>query len=317
MLFFILSWHVISTYPSVSLLSTGPFSFLFTVSLKRAQDTGWTKESFPSCTSSVQYAWAKKSLSILVFLPFAVIMLSACSLPHWSSVPQIQPEWGLCDLQLCLLSTQTSVRTAGRTRQGQTENSKSNKYTVLSKNAHEHVLSNFIGTQRPSVSSVDMDSWSPFPVSAMDRSLKSSCLGWPILGRLGPAPLHSTQPNEHWHLLMFVCTGGMWNCLWIWEEKYAPQTPPSFTPVSHTHTHWKLHLQREMTKHCILNYPIVLIMLPLFLHASWFSGTDSGSHTLHPVLQWHTTINICGWAHAHTHTHTNTPPVHTHFIPLL
>lgn len=41
-------------------------------------------------------------------------------LHHWPSEPHVWPERGLCDLQLCLLSTRTSVRTAGRTREGQT-----------------------------------------------------------------------------------------------------------------------------------------------------------------------------------------------------
>lgn len=42
-------------------------------------------------------------------------------LRHWPSEPRVRPERGLRDLQLCLLSTQTSVRTAGRERKGQTE----------------------------------------------------------------------------------------------------------------------------------------------------------------------------------------------------
>ena len=53
------------------------------------------------------------------FLPSC--SLNALSpLHHWPSEPHVRPERGLCDLQLCLLSTRTSVRTAGRTREGQT-----------------------------------------------------------------------------------------------------------------------------------------------------------------------------------------------------
>lgn len=60
--------------------------------------------------------------------PFPLISPSIPCLPapslsplhHRPSEPRVQPERGLCDLQLCLLSTQTSVRTAGRVREGQT-----------------------------------------------------------------------------------------------------------------------------------------------------------------------------------------------------
>lgn len=58
-------------------------------------------------------------------------MLPVCSLPRWPSEPRVRPERGLYDLQLCLLSTQTSVRTAGGTRKGQTVVSMSSKHTYL------------------------------------------------------------------------------------------------------------------------------------------------------------------------------------------
>lgn len=64
----------------------------------------------------------KDSLSLLSSLPFPAIALSLCApspLQHWPSQPRVRPERGLCDLQLCLLSTQTSVRTAGRVQEGQ------------------------------------------------------------------------------------------------------------------------------------------------------------------------------------------------------
>ena len=65
--------------------------------------------------------WPKAyfSNSTIHFLPLCSLY-ALSPLHHWPSEPHVRPERGLCDLQLCLLSTQTSVRTAGRVREGQT-----------------------------------------------------------------------------------------------------------------------------------------------------------------------------------------------------
>lgn len=67
------------------------------------------------------------------FLLFLAFTLYVCSLflLLWPSESRVWPEQGLCDLQLCLLSTQTSVRTAGRTRQGQTEDNVSTSHPIF------------------------------------------------------------------------------------------------------------------------------------------------------------------------------------------
>ena len=88
------------------------------------------------------------ALSLTKEEPFPLVQtfpfLSSCSLNalsplhHWPSEPHVRPERGLCDLQLCLLSTWTSVRTAGRTREGQTVE-KHECSTSKPKKSHAHV----------------------------------------------------------------------------------------------------------------------------------------------------------------------------------
>lgn len=94
--------------------------------------TCWTKNWFLLHPNHLFFIYnalcliKKEPFPLVVPLPFLHSCWNAvCSLPRWPSEPRVRPEQGLCDLQLCLLSTQTSVRTAGRTREGQTVESKS------------------------------------------------------------------------------------------------------------------------------------------------------------------------------------------------
>lgn len=89
---------------------------------KRSILSFWT--SFP-LHFSISAQWRVfPSRATFPFLP-SCSLYALSPLPHWPSEPCVRPERGLCDLQLCLLSTQTSVRTAGRTREGQTVESMS------------------------------------------------------------------------------------------------------------------------------------------------------------------------------------------------
>lgn len=99
----------------------------------------WTSAFKIHCLPSIQELGTKQNLHLLqtispssseikkspsLLIPPSISCLPALaplpSLRHWPSEPRVRPERGLCDLQLCLLSTQTSVRTAGRERKGQT-----------------------------------------------------------------------------------------------------------------------------------------------------------------------------------------------------
>lgn len=81
-------------------------------------------------------------LEITLFA-FMLPLCLAPTLPHWPSAPRVRPERGLGDLQLCLLSTQTSVRTAGRTREGHTvENMDARRLADTNTLKHPHAMRN-------------------------------------------------------------------------------------------------------------------------------------------------------------------------------
>lgn len=71
-----------------------------------------------------------------VFLPFPVLHSCSLHLPPSASGAPCPTRGGPCDLQLCLLSTQTSVRTAGRTREGQTAENMG-AHGLVSTNTHK------------------------------------------------------------------------------------------------------------------------------------------------------------------------------------
>lgn len=113
-------------FPNLINVSLLLFAFAFCCQLQQEKKgTSCTKDGsglLSNRTSIHNTLWLTKAepFPSRCTFPFRHSMLPVCSLPHWPSEPHVRPERGLFDLQLCLLSTQTSVRTAGRTREGQT-----------------------------------------------------------------------------------------------------------------------------------------------------------------------------------------------------
>lgn len=111
----------------------------------------------------------------------------------------------------------------------------------------------------------------------------------------------STQQNQCGSVLWFIWgwvheTG----CGYVRKKVPLRSLPPLRPPTVHTHTHThaeKLSHTEQWQNVAHSNILLHLLCFPLFLYASWFSGTDPGSHTLHPVLHWHIITNT------HTHTH--------------
>lgn len=142
----------------------------------------------------------------------------------------------------------------------------------------------FRGTQRRSISSVCVGMWQRCVTGTF-----SCFLFWSSVEGIMALVIHLrkvmpcsiTLNSAKWTrapayvCLRRECIGlpvGMW--------RNVSTSNHSFLYPPHTQSH------RTVTKCCLLKYP--LIMFPLFLYSSWFSETDRGSHTLHPVLHWHT-----------------------------
>lgn len=78
-------------------------------------------QAFPLCRQNTPTDCKRRDFSHWLYHSFPPSTFPVCSF----GLQRTMSDQRLCDPQLCLLSTQTSVRTAGRTREGQTVKSMS------------------------------------------------------------------------------------------------------------------------------------------------------------------------------------------------